>query len=170
MPHKRKFKNVQPRTGETHGLFGVRYLKHHNMRDNEWTSDDLITQYEKLSHIVRKSNEVARMQEEKEERDNVELFQKCKKLIRDRRDELQVQVKGDIQRTKNSLQDYSKYQKMYHSKQSYEVLERLESHEYDAQKKLDRLNGEKLALMKLYEQRLVSLVVSIEKSLTRHFT
>lgn len=159
MSRKSMFKNVQPRTGETHGLFGVRYLKHHNMRDQEWSADDLISQYEKLSYIFRKSNEIARMQEEKQETSNVELFQKCKKLIKDRRDELQVQLKGDIQRTKNSLQDYSRYQKMYHSKQSYEVLEKLEHHEYKIQEKLDRYHGEKQALMKLYEQRLVSRIL-----------
>lgn len=150
------FKDVQPRTGETHGLFGIKYLKHHNMRDVDWAADDLISQYEKLSYIFRKSNEISRMQDEKDEYSNVELFQKRKKLIKERRDDLQVQLKGDIQRTKNSLQDYSRYQRMYHSKQSYEVLEKLEHHEYKIQEKLDRYRGEKQALMKLYQQRLVS--------------
>lgn len=45
--------NVQPRTGETHGLFGVKYLKYHNMRDVDWGAEELITQYEKLSNIYR---------------------------------------------------------------------------------------------------------------------
>ena len=45
---------VAPRTGATHGLYGMRFLKHHNMRDIDWTSEDLITQYERLSNIFRK--------------------------------------------------------------------------------------------------------------------
>lgn len=44
----------QPRTGDTHGLFGVKYLKNHNLRDSNWTTKDLTTQYEKLSNIYRK--------------------------------------------------------------------------------------------------------------------
>lgn len=51
-PQNRR-ENVQPRTGQTHGLFGVKFLKYHNMRDPNWTSEDLITQYEKLSNIFR---------------------------------------------------------------------------------------------------------------------
>lgn len=47
---------VKPRTGETHGLFGVRYVKHHNMRDVDWTAKELVTQYEKISNIY--SNDV----------------------------------------------------------------------------------------------------------------
>lgn len=47
----KKGQSVQPRTGETHGLFGVRYLKHHNMRDDDWTANELVTQYEKISNI-----------------------------------------------------------------------------------------------------------------------
>lgn len=53
MKPKYRRENVQPRPGETHGLFGVKFLKHHNMRDPNWTSEDLITQYEKLSNIFR---------------------------------------------------------------------------------------------------------------------
>jgi hypothetical protein len=156
MPRKSIFTNVQPRTGETHGLFGVKFLKHHNMRDEDWTARDLISQYEKLSHIIRKSNEIIRMEKEQEEMSNIELFKKLKKEVKEKRDDLQIQLKGDIQRTKNALQEYSTYQKMYQSKQSYEVLEKLEHHDYKVQEKLDRYRGEKLALMKLYEQKLVS--------------
>lgn len=148
--------NVPPRTGETHGLFGVKFLKHHNMRDDDWSAQDLISQYEKLSHIIRKSNEITRMQKEQEEISNVELFKTLKKQVKEKRDDLQIQLKGDIQRTKNALQEYSRYQKMYHSKQSYEVLEKLEHHDYNVQEKLDRYRGEKQTLMKLYEQKLVS--------------
>lgn len=53
MKPKNRREDVQPRVGETHGLFGVKFLKHHNMRDPNWTSEDLITQYEKLSNIYR---------------------------------------------------------------------------------------------------------------------
>lgn len=50
----KKGQSVQPRTGETHGLFGVRFLKHHNMRDVDWTANELVTQYEKISNIYSK--------------------------------------------------------------------------------------------------------------------
>lgn len=45
---------IQPRTGETHGLFGVKFLKYHNIREPDWTAEDLITQYEKISNIYSK--------------------------------------------------------------------------------------------------------------------
>lgn len=51
---KKRGVNVQPRTGETHGLFGVKFLKYHNIRDPDWTADDLITQYEKISNVYSK--------------------------------------------------------------------------------------------------------------------
>ena len=51
----KKGQSVQPRTGETHGLFGVRFLKHHNMRDVDWTANELVTQYEKISNIYSKT-------------------------------------------------------------------------------------------------------------------
>lgn len=51
---KKRGVNVQPRTGETHGMFGVKFLKYHNIRDPDWKADDLITQYERLSNIYRK--------------------------------------------------------------------------------------------------------------------
>ena len=53
MKSKNRRENVQPRTGQTHGLFGIKFLKYHNMRDPNWTSEDLVTQYEKLSNIFR---------------------------------------------------------------------------------------------------------------------
>lgn len=53
MNQKHKNVYIQPRTGETHGLFGVKYLKYHNLRDSDWTAQDLITQYEKLNNIFR---------------------------------------------------------------------------------------------------------------------
>jgi hypothetical protein len=53
MKPKKQNENIQPRIGETHGLFGVKYLKYHNMRDADWMADDLITTYEKLSNIYR---------------------------------------------------------------------------------------------------------------------
>lgn len=40
-----KQKPVQPKTGKNHRLFGVRYLKQHNMRDPNWTTDDKFSQY-----------------------------------------------------------------------------------------------------------------------------
>lgn len=52
----KKGQSVQPRTGETHGLFGVRFVKHHNMRDVDWTANELVTQYEKISNIYSKLN------------------------------------------------------------------------------------------------------------------
>jgi hypothetical protein len=53
MNPKKQNENIQPRIGETHGLFGVKYLKYHNMRDSAWTAGDLITTYEALSNIYR---------------------------------------------------------------------------------------------------------------------
>lgn len=62
---------------------------------------------------------------------------------------------GDIQRTKNVLQDHPKYQKMYQNKQSYEVLQELDHKSVLEQNKYDRCKFEKDQLMKRYEEKLV---------------
>lgn len=168
-------KNVQPRTGETHGLFGVKYLKRHNMRDVNWTAEDLITQYERLSNIYRKkivfpikidssfipaspgkANKVAALQKEQDELKTIGRYKWLKKEVKDKREILQSLLKGDVQRTKNVLQDHPKFQRMYQNKQSYEVHAELDLQTFLKQEKLNRYDGERARLVQLYEQTLVS--------------
>ena len=42
---------IQPKTGETHGLFGVRYLKFHKIRDPNWTAADKCAQYFSITRL-----------------------------------------------------------------------------------------------------------------------
>lgn len=167
---------IQPRIGETHGLFGVKFLKYHNLRDTQWTAEDLITQYEKLSNIYRKiffylssesdnnsiflfyvgkANNIADLQQEQDEGFTVQRYKRLKKELKDKREVLRVFWKGDLQRTKNVLQDHPKYQRTYQGKQSYEVLEELEHQVFLKQEKLDLYMGERSDLMKHYEEKLV---------------
>lgn len=166
---------VAPRTGATHGLYGMRFLKHHNMRDIDWTSEDLITQYERLSNIFRKfglevpeseefnlffivagkANNVADLQKEQNEMQSIERYRELKKKLKDKREMLQILLKGDRQRTKNVLQDHPMYQRVYKNMQSYEVLEELSYQAYSKRKNFDRYMSERNNLMKCYEDQLV---------------
>lgn len=95
------------------------------------------------------------MQQEQEEAKSVERYKQLNKEVKDKRELLKIALKGDIQRTKNVLQDHPKYQKMYQNKQSYEVLQELDHKCILEQKKYDRCKFEKDQLMKQYEEKLV---------------
>lgn len=48
---KLKFKRVQPKTGEIHRLFGVNYLKLHQIREPKWLANDKLGQYYALTNL-----------------------------------------------------------------------------------------------------------------------
>lgn len=147
---------IRPRNGEQHGLFGVRYLKHHKMRDENWTADDLVQQYERLSQIFEKDNEVKKLQREHFEVKSEARYKKLKKQYKDKTEELKALLEGDIQRTKNILLNFPNYMKMYYNKRSEEVLEELDCKTFLMRKSLDRYVGERARLIKEYEKKLVS--------------
>jgi len=142
--------------GETHGLFGLRYLKHHNMRDKSWTVHDLIEQYERINAVYSKDNKVKKLQHEQEEMKQADEYKILKKQRKDKIEELQILLKGDVQRTKNVLMNFPLYMRMYQNKQSYEVLEELEYKTFVMTKALNRYMGKREKLIKGYETRLVS--------------
>lgn len=152
-----KIQSVRPRNGETHGLFGVRFLKHHKMRDQHWTADDLVQQYERLSQIFEKDNDVKKLQREQFESKSEERYKKLKKQYKDKIEELKTLLEGDVQRTKNILLNFPKYMKMYYNKRSEEVLEELDCKTFLMRKSLDRYVGERERLIKEYEKKLVRI-------------
>ena len=160
-----KIPSVTPRNGQMHGLFGIRYLKHHKMRDSNWTADDLVEQYERLSHIFEKDNEVKKLQRERNELKSEERYKKLKKQFKDKTEELKTLLEGDIQRTKNILLNFPNYMKMYYNKRSEEVLEELDCKTFLMKKSLDRYYGERARLIKEYERRLVCWLNFISKSI-----
>lgn len=150
-----KIPNIKPRNGETHGLFGVRSLKHHKMRDEQWTADDLIEQYERVSHIFEKDNDVKKLQKERNEMRLAEKYNRLKKKYKDKIEDLKTLIEGDIQRTKNILLNFPDFLRMYYNKRSEDVLEELDCKTFLMQKCLDRYVGERTRLIKEYEKRLV---------------
>lgn len=50
----KKYEMLQPKTGETHRLFGIRYLYRHKMRDKRWTAADKLLQYSGLARLYGK--------------------------------------------------------------------------------------------------------------------
>lgn len=42
---------IQPKTGETHQLFGLKYLKRHKMRDKKWAAGDKMLQYTGITRL-----------------------------------------------------------------------------------------------------------------------
>lgn len=150
-----KITNVQPRNVEIHGLFGVKFLKHHQMRDDHWTAQDLIEQFEHLSDIYAKDNEVKKLQREKNENIEAEMYRKLKKEKKDKIEAFKVVLRGDVQRMKNILMNFPIYMKIYQNKQSFEVLEELDFKSFNIRKRLDRRMAERKRLMHEYEARLV---------------
>ena len=86
---------------------------------------------------------------------SIERYRELKKKLKDKREMLQVLLKGDRQRTKNVLQDHPMYQRVYKNMQSYEVLEELSYQAYAKRKNFDRYMSERNNLMKCYEDQLV---------------
>lgn len=150
-----KIPNIRPRNGETHGLFGVRFLKHHKMRDEQWTADDLIQQYERLSVIFEKDNEVKKLKKERNEELLAIKYGILKKAHKDKIEDLKSLIEGDIQRTKNILLNFPDYLRVYYNKRSEEVLEELDYKTFIMRKSLDRCVNERSRLIKEYEKRLV---------------
>lgn len=153
-----KIPNTRPRNGETHGLFGVKFLKHHKMCDEQWTADDLIAQYERISYIFEKDNEVKKLQRERYEDLLAEKYERLKKAYKDKIEELKTLIEGDIQRTKNILLDFPDYLRVYFNKRSEEVLEELDYKTFIMRKSLDRCISERSRLIKEYENRLVIII------------
>lgn len=52
-----KVKPVQPKTGQTHGIFGVRQIKMHHIRDPKWTAYEKFNQYTVLTTLHGNSKE-----------------------------------------------------------------------------------------------------------------
>jgi hypothetical protein len=154
-------KNVQPRNCETHGLFGSKYLKRHNLSDERWTIHDLIKQYGCLSAIYKRDNQVKTLQRKHKEAIETELYRKSKKEFKDKVEELQIILQGDVQRTKNAFINFPNYLRMYQNKQSDEVLAELDHQTFLMRKKLDRYANERQKLVDTYETRLVCHALSM---------
>ncbi|CAG9805197.1 unnamed protein product [Chironomus riparius] len=157
-----KVEYFKPQFGETHGLFGLRYLKHHNMRDESWKVHDLIEQYERINAVYAKDNNVKKLQHEQEEMEQSDEYKILKKQKKDKIEELQILLKGDVQRTKNVLMNFPSYMRMYQNKQSYEVLEELEYKTFMMTKTLDRYTSKREKLIKGYETRLLQIATKQE--------
>lgn len=147
--------NVQPRNCAIHGLFGSKYLKRHNLRDNRWTINDLIEQYEKLESIYWKNEKVKRRQRELDQTIEAETYRMLKKKFKDNIETLEIVLRGDAQRTKNLFINFPNYMRMYQHKQSFEVLDELDIQTFYMRKKRDRNVGERQRLIDEYETRLV---------------
>lgn len=108
-----------------------------------------------LLNLLGKANNVADLQKERKETNTVARFREIKKEFKDDSVTLKTLLQGDVQRTKNALQDHPKYQRTYQYKQSYEVAKEIENQKFLKQKKLDLLSSERRALMTKYEENLV---------------
>lgn len=71
-------------------------------------------------------------------------------------DQLITLLRGDVQRTKNVLQENNLYQRMYKNKQSFELEEELEIRSFLKNKMLNCASGDKKHLAEKYEDALVS--------------
>lgn len=49
-----KKETVQPKTGQNHKIFGVRYLKFHRMREILWNPTEKIRQFEAITNLYGK--------------------------------------------------------------------------------------------------------------------
>lgn len=78
-----------------------------------------------------------------------------KRELKEKKEYLQMLLKGDKQRTKNTLQDYPDYSRMYKDKQSWEVREALDHKSFFMQKKLNRKNYELHVAKETLEEKMV---------------
>ncbi|XP_070509987.1 uncharacterized protein [Chironomus tepperi] len=137
------------------------------MRDKSWTADDLIEQYERINAVYAKDNNVKMLQHEQEIMKQAAEYKDLKKQKKDKIEELQKLLKGDVQRTKNVLMNFPSYLRMYQNKQSYEVLEELDDKTFAMTKALDRYLSKRKKLIKGYETRL--LQIAIKQEINRYY-
>lgn len=147
---------LTPRNIDAHGLFGVKWLKHHQIYDDEWTPYDLVEQYERVSNIYERENAVKSQQNELNEIKVWENYRKLQKDFVEKTENLKTLLEGDFTRTKNILQSFPEYWRVYYKKRSEEVLEELDNKIFLMRKSLDRYVAERARLIKEYEKRLVN--------------
>lgn len=54
MVYKKK-ETIQPKTGQNHKIFGVKYLKFHRMREILWNPTEKIQQFKAITNLYGKA-------------------------------------------------------------------------------------------------------------------
>lgn len=103
MKEVKKYESVQPKTGETNKLFGVRYLARHRMRDKRWTAKDKVEQYDGVTRLYEQDAELEEAIREEEHEQNVEKLKRLRKMIDETKKDLKIALEGDKQKVKNMM-------------------------------------------------------------------
>lgn len=78
-----------------------------------------------------------------------------KEELKKSQEKLNVLLKGDVQRTKNTFQDNVQHQRKYKNKQSYDLKDELEYQSFLKRKLADKTLNERKQLIVKYDEELV---------------
>lgn len=136
----KKYELIQPKTGETNRLFGVRYLNRHKMRDKRWTAADKMLQYSGLTRLyggtcftkvdskynflsfiiyLERDHALKSITEASERKEQLIQVKDLKKELKDKNQLLRLAIKGDAQRIKNLIQHDKHMRRAYPRWDSY---------------------------------------------------
>lgn len=83
-------------------------------------------------------------------------LRKIRKTIVTNRDQLKIALFGDLQKTKNVLQNHKDLQRLYKNMAMHEIIENVDQRTFSKRKELDRLVSKRNQLIHKYKQELVN--------------
>lgn len=98
------------------------------------------------------------MKESAERKKEYEKLTNLRKDIKDGRAKLKIGLYGDVQRTKNVLQNHKDLQRLYQNMPASVIVENMDQRTFVKRKELDRLVCKKKQLTEKYEEIIVSIV------------
>lgn len=148
---------IQPKSGANHKLFGTRFMKLHNMRNDKWTPSDKITQYNCMITIHEKNHDLLSLKAKSDYNAQNEKLKEEVTKVKDCRVKLKDVQCGDTQRIKNIFQNHRAMQRLYPNLSTEKITDSVDYRTFVKQKRFDRLSYKKKQLTEIYEKRLDEL-------------
>lgn len=159
----KKYELIQPKTGQTHRLFGPRYLKRHKMRDPRWTADHKIAQYLGVAKLYELDQDLNELKDKLEGEYNLELLKKLKNDLKEKENAEQKKQQKSRQLLKNMMSHDKYMQRYYPNVDPHKLVDRIQNRTFLKQKILDKLTFEQRQLVEKYQSRLVRICSEIKE-------
>lgn len=110
---------------------------------------------------IEKDQTLAALASTAETKKKMRMIKALRREVKDDRDKLKIAVYGDVQRTKNILQNHKTLQRLYQYMPAHLIIENMDQRSFVKRKELDRLICKRNQLTKRYEYELVQITVFI---------
>lgn len=150
-------KTVQPKTGETHKIFGLYYQKQHKFDDSKWQPTDKIDQYDVITLLYQKDLEFRQVRFNAENKKRIKCLNNTRHYVENSKALLKAAIQGDVQRNKNMFKNHRILQRLYQNKRAFEIAEKMDQRTFTMRKELDRLIHKKRQLSEKYQIHIMEL-------------